>query len=219
MTITNTVAAELRAKIHECGGGEGLPGWCIATGKCSCVLHQRAAEELERLTASRRRNLQATVENAAPQAIAKFWEKVDKSGGPDACWPWRGRCNKDGYGHVFIGGKSDKRAHRVACSLMGKHQPPDTVADHLCRERSCCNPAHIEFIPQGENARRGRIGSSPTCKHGHPMTLENSFPHSQKKGRRTCRLCAHLHYFADKAAKALDLEPRPEWVVHRNRQS
>lgn len=154
----------------------------------------KAADELERLVSSRRRNLAATVEKASPEAIAKFWAQVDQSGGPDACWPWMGRCNKDGYGHVWIGGKSDKRAHRVACALMGRVQPPDTVADHSCRERSCCNPAHIEFIPQGENVRKGDSPFSINarkieCSKGHPLSGENLALKPGKRPGNQTRIC------------------------------
>lgn len=180
-------------RLREIAAGGGYD----ATTAC-----KEAADELERLIKSRNRNLQATVDKAKPEQIAKFWSLVDKSGGEDACWPWKGRCNKDGYGHVWIGGKADKRAHRVACALMGKVQPPDTVADHLCRERSCCNPKHIEFVPQGINMARGaspwaKNAAKTHCSKGHEFTPENTAMYqgpSHKRAYRVCLTCRPTYW-------------------------
>lgn len=221
---TNAIEAELRAKILECGGGEGIPGWCEATGKCSCALYKKAADELERLTRNRRRTLQSNVESASPRAVAKFWSLVDKKG-PDECWEWKGRFNKDGYGHTFMGGKADKRAHRVACALMGKVQPPGLEADHLCRNRWCVNPAHIQFVTHAENMNRSTAPhimnrNKTVCKHGHDLTNPANVRNSLRNGSncRSCKLCASIDVKANKAALALGLDPRPEWLEQKHKQ-
>lgn len=76
--------------------------------------------------------------------------KVDRSGGPDACWPWTGRRSKDGYGYFSQGRSapgSQKRAHVVAWEeSSGKPVPDGLLIRHLCTGGGnpwCCNPAHL----------------------------------------------------------------------------
>ena len=67
-----------------------------------------------------------------------FWGLVDRSGGPNACWPWLGGSAGDGYGR-FQG----ERAHRWALRLDGRPVLPGQVGRHLCFNPICCNPAHL----------------------------------------------------------------------------
>lgn len=73
-----------------------------------------------------------------------FWAKIDKSGGPNACWPWQLGKDKDGYGKVKIRGRS-LRAHRVALSKhLKKKLNPDKLVMHKCDNPPCCNPKHLK---------------------------------------------------------------------------
>ena len=90
------------------------------------------------------------------QSIAeRFWTKVDRSGGPDACWPWMGHRTRQGYGQVKILGKSTP-AHRVAWELtngpipLGDHFGT-TCACHRCDNPPCCNPAHLFLGTMADN--------------------------------------------------------------------
>ncbi len=86
-----------------------------------------------------------------PSRDKKFWAKVDQSGGPNSCWPWRGRTiDVAGYGMY-----STKRVHRLAWELAnGRPVPDGHTIDHKCREKSCCNPDHLEPVSVEENSRR-----------------------------------------------------------------
>lgn len=82
----------------------------------------------------------------------RFWAKVDRSGGPDACWPWLGAKNTDGYGQINVNGKRVS-AHRLAYKLATGKSLGALHGRHKCNHRWCANPAHIEPGTISENAR------------------------------------------------------------------
>jgi hypothetical protein len=88
----------------------------------------------------------------------EFWEQVDSSGGPDACWPWIGPIypfNKMRYGDAW-----GMPAHRVVFWLTHYRQPVGLVC-HSCDNPPCCNPAHLSEGTHQDNSndavRRGRL--------------------------------------------------------------
>jgi hypothetical protein len=76
----------------------------------------------------------------------RFWTKVDKSGGPNACWPWLAAKDADGYGLVGGDGRKTVRAHRHAYASVKGTIPKGKMVLHSCPDgdrRDCCNPDHM----------------------------------------------------------------------------
>jgi hypothetical protein len=88
----------------------------------------------------------------------RFWARVDRRG-DDECWPWIGSIDEFGYGRMDFRRhmKVTERAHRLAYFLAYGPVRPGFVIDHLCRNRGCVNPSHLEVVTRGENMRRGDI--------------------------------------------------------------
>lgn len=72
----------------------------------------------------------------------RFWENIDKSGGPSACWPWTGSKVGIGYGKASVGNRS-VRAHREAWERTHGPIPRGMVVCHRCDNPPCCNPEHL----------------------------------------------------------------------------
>lgn len=101
--------------------------------------------------------------------VTEFWRQVDRSSGPDACWPWTGYAEK-GYGH-FQWGDRTVGAHELAVSFTtGAARPDGFDTCHSCDNPLCCNPAHLRFdtrqgnvddaVSRGRQARGERQGSA-----------------------------------------------------------
>ncbi len=83
----------------------------------------------------------------------RFWARVRRSG-PLECWEWTGAHAPQGYGQIRAYGKT-QNAHRIAWEIVRGEIPDGLQIDHLCRNRGCVNPAHLEPVTQRENILRG----------------------------------------------------------------
>lgn len=106
------------------------------------------------------------------------------------CWEWDNP-DGNGYGSLVIEGKR-VMAHRLAYELHVGPIPDGLSLDHLCRNRRCVNPAHLEPVTHRENVARGeaptaRVVRSNVCMKGHELTAENTI--IRKGGGRRCRRC------------------------------
>jgi len=128
----------------------------------------------------------------------RFLEKVKKSG---TCWNWDASIRRGGYGRFTINGKSVV-AHRFSYELLIGPIPEGMQLDHLCRNRKCVNPDHLEPVTLQENLRRGEGNKKATiaaakkrmskkyCKRGHPYDSINTY--IRPDGGRDCRTCARI---------------------------
>ena len=83
--------------------------------------------------------------------LARFRSHVHKV---DECWEWTARLDRSGYGEFKVDGKKEK-AHRWIYSVLNHHLETEWVVDHLCRNRKCVRPEHLELVTSAENTRRG----------------------------------------------------------------
>ncbi len=117
----------------------------------------------------------------------RYWPHVERSGPvplarPDLgpCWVWRGAHNRKGYA-VYSG----SLAHRAAYRLANGDVPDGCEIDHLCRNRGCVNPGHLEAVTHRVNIDRAK---RPGCRNGHVYEPDSYYV--RPNGSKTCKACA-----------------------------
>lgn len=117
---------------------------------------------------------------------------------PDGCWNWSGCVGNQGYGQISVDGKQ-WRAHRLSFSLLVGPIPAGFQLDHLCRNRRCINPSHLQIVTTKQNVLRGRglcaANSQKThCPYGHPYDESNTVilkNYRDRSFQRACRICVN----------------------------
>ena len=119
-------------------------------------------------------------------AIERFLLKINVV--DSGCWEWTG-CSSHGYGLMKINSKMIGVHRFIYEYFVGKINHALQL-DHLCRNRKCANPDHLEQVTLKENLRRGinHNRNKTHCIHGHELTPENTYGVINPRKCRTCRI-------------------------------
>lgn len=123
---------------------------------------------------------------ALAESDPRFWGRFIET--PAGCWEWQGASNQYGYGRFGRG-----YVHREAYERAVGPIPDGLDIDHLCRNRGCGNPGHLEPVTHFENCRRGSQAQQTHCVNGHEFAGDNLLIRFRRTGApyRQCRQCTY----------------------------
>lgn len=134
-------------------------------------------------------------------ALARFTAKIAVDG---ECWQWTAAMHPDGYGQFAFDGRS-WHAHQIAARWSGRDVPRGFEIDHLCRNRACVRPDHLDVTTHRVNVLRGRgVGvrnaEKTHCRKGHPLAR----PH--ENGPRRCEPCFKARFSRERRDRNAELK-------------
>lgn len=138
--------------------------------------------------------------------IEDFWQKVEKT---DTCWNWKACKDRYGYGRLGHHGTS-VLAHRISYELIKGMIPNGLTIDHLCKNRACVNPDHMEVVTNEVNVQRGESyqAKQTHCKRGHPLSGSNLISYRGSRGCRECKRVDCRNYYQRNRIKILQRQKR-----------
>ena len=122
------------------------------------------------------------------EIVSRILQKVEKT---ETCWVWNGSKNKgkNSYGYIWFNRKNTL-VHRIMYQIHKGDIPDGKEIDHLCRNKGCVNPDHLEAVSHRENMLRANVGwkcrEKTHCPKGHEYTPENT---RITHGSRSCKAC------------------------------
>lgn len=121
----------------------------------------------------------------------QFWSKVDRRG-DDECWEFLKNGDERFVYGTFLNNGTTYIAHRFSYELEHGAIPEGLEIDHLCRNKACVNPNHLEAVTHAENIKRAPYFQRTHCIHGHPFKGDNLYVNP--RGHRECRTCRRRHH-------------------------
>lgn len=124
--------------------------------------------------------------------VERFWPHVDVTD-DDGCWLWTAARTPDGYGAAGHG----KLAHRMSFALAYGEEvlQSDETLDHLCNNKLCVRPSHLQPCSNSLNAFRMNVARKKQCDKGHALDgllkrggLYCKTCHREREARRVARL-------------------------------
>ena len=114
-----------------------------------------------------------------------------------ACWTWTGARQSAGYGSMGMNGKT-VLVHRYAYEMLVGPIPEGMTVDHLCSNKVCFRPEHLQLLDRNANSRK-HYAAITHCPQGHEYDVANT--KLSKRGTRSCRTCYNLARVARRAMK------------------
>lgn len=148
------------------------------------------------------------VPDTRERLLAKLAFELPGIAGIAGCWTFTGAPRNNGYGRLTValgdGRRRNIRVHRLAYVAAYGPIPPGLVIDHLCGNKLCANPAHLEAVTNAENSRRIN-GDKTHCGRGHLYIPENTYI-DRRDGARLCKTCQA--FFAERRRRRLGIRSR-----------